>query len=154
MHKKTNTKSKAFLILQDSTLKSSAIQYNGWSTGAGTEWTGKESYWLPEGEDVGDGRAEGASAIGDGGPAAVSLTGDADGTGSGSLAGNRCMFASLNVLAGRFVCRRLYHLCTQKWRKISGFHASSLMDKFNYVSEVSLISLGEKWKWENAVLGI
>ena len=34
---------------------------------------------------MGDVRAEGSSAIGDGGPAAMSFTGDADGTGSGSL---------------------------------------------------------------------
>ena len=38
-----------------------------------------------EGEEVGDGTAEGSSAIGDGGQAAVSLMPDADGTGSGSL---------------------------------------------------------------------
>ena len=34
---------------------------------------------------MGDGRAEGLSAIGDGGQAAVSLMSDIDGTGSGSL---------------------------------------------------------------------
>ena len=34
---------------------------------------------------MGDGRAEGSSVIGDGGRAAVSLTRDMDGTGSGSL---------------------------------------------------------------------
>ena len=34
---------------------------------------------------MGDGRAEGLSAVGDGGQAAVSLTPDMDGTGSGSL---------------------------------------------------------------------
>ena len=34
---------------------------------------------------MGDGGAEGWSAIGDGGQAAISLTPDADGTGSGSL---------------------------------------------------------------------
>ena len=34
---------------------------------------------------MGDGRAEGSSAIGDGGQAAMSLTPDVDGTGSGSL---------------------------------------------------------------------
>ena len=36
-------------------------------------------------EKVGDGRAEGSSAIGDGRQAAVSLTSDVDGTDSGSL---------------------------------------------------------------------
>ena len=40
---------------------------------------------MEEGEEVGDGRAEGSSAIGDGGQAAISLMPDADGTGSGSL---------------------------------------------------------------------
>ena len=34
---------------------------------------------------MGDGRGEGWSAIGDGGQAAISLTPDVDGTGSGSL---------------------------------------------------------------------
>ena len=34
---------------------------------------------------MGDGRAEGSSAIGDGGQAAISLLPDVDGTGSGSL---------------------------------------------------------------------
>ena len=34
---------------------------------------------------MGDGRTEGSSAIGDGGQAAISLTPDVDGTGSGSL---------------------------------------------------------------------
>ena len=34
---------------------------------------------------MGDGRAEGSSAIGDGGQAAISLTPDIDGTGSGSV---------------------------------------------------------------------
>jgi len=39
---------------------------------------------LPTGEEVGDGRVEVLSAVGDGGQAAVSLMPD-DGTGSGSL---------------------------------------------------------------------
>ena len=34
---------------------------------------------------MGDGRAEGSSAIGDGGQAAIALTPDVDGTDSGSL---------------------------------------------------------------------
>ena len=38
-----------------------------------------------EGEEVGDGRAEGLSRIGDRGQAAVSLMPDTDSTGSGSL---------------------------------------------------------------------
>ena len=36
------------------------------------------SYWLEEGEEVGDGRAEGSSAIGDGGQAQFSVTPDVD----------------------------------------------------------------------------
>ena len=40
---------------------------------------------LLTGEEVGDGRAEGSSAIGDGGQAAVSLTPDIDGTSPSSL---------------------------------------------------------------------
>ena len=35
---------------------------------------------MEEGEEVRDGRAEGSSATGDGGQAAVSLTSDVDGT--------------------------------------------------------------------------
>ena len=45
----------------------------------------KKSYCLEEEEEVGDGRAEGFSAIGDGGQAITSLMLDIDGTGSGSL---------------------------------------------------------------------
>ena len=46
-------------------MKSTIGQYKSWHTGAGIEWTGKKSYCLEEGEEVGDGRAEGSSAIGD-----------------------------------------------------------------------------------------
>ena len=38
---------------------------------------------------MGDGRAEGSSAIGDGGQAAISLMPDVDGTGSGSRSEER-----------------------------------------------------------------
>ena len=34
-------------------------------TRAGIKWTGRKSYWLEEGEEMGDGRAEGSSAVGD-----------------------------------------------------------------------------------------
>ena len=61
-------------------LKSTVVQYNSWHTGAGIKWTGKKSYWLEEGEEMGDGRAEGSSAIGDRGQAAISLTPAIDGT--------------------------------------------------------------------------
>ena len=60
-------------------MKNIVIQYNSWHTGAGIEWTGKKSYSLEEGEEVGDGRAEGSSAIGDGGQDAISLMPDVDG---------------------------------------------------------------------------
>ena len=56
--------------MQCSTLKSTVVQYNSWHTGAGIDWTGKKSYWREGGEEVGDGRAEGSSAIGDRGQAA------------------------------------------------------------------------------------
>ena len=62
-------------------MKSTVIQYNSWHTGAGIEWTDKKSYYLEEGEEVGDGTAEGSSAIGDGGQAAISLMPDANDTG-------------------------------------------------------------------------
>ena len=42
-------------------------------------WTGKKSYWLEEEEEVGDGGAEGSSAIGDGGQATISLMSDDSG---------------------------------------------------------------------------
>ena len=75
---------KTFKILQCGTLKSVMVQYN-WHAGADIEWTGRKSCWLEEGEEVGDGGAERSSAIGDGGQAAISLSPDVDGTGSGSL---------------------------------------------------------------------
>ena len=61
----------------------SSSKYNIWHTGIDMEWTGKKSYWLMEGEEVGAGRAEGSLAIGDGGQAAISLTPDIEGIGSG-----------------------------------------------------------------------
>ena len=45
----------------------------------------QEEFWLEEGEEMGEGRAEGLSAIGERGHAAMSLMPDADGTVSGSL---------------------------------------------------------------------
>ena len=55
------------------------MQYNSWYIGAGIEWRGKKGYWLEEGVEVGDGRAEGSSVMGDGGQAAISLMTDKDG---------------------------------------------------------------------------
>ena len=54
-------------------------KYSPWHTGADTEHTGKYSSCQEEGEEVGDGRAEGSSATGDGGRAAVSRTPDVNG---------------------------------------------------------------------------
>ena len=53
-------------------------QYNSWHTGAGTEWTGKKSYWPEEGEEVGDHKGEESSAT-EG--KLQSLTPDVDATG-------------------------------------------------------------------------
>ena len=75
----THLKKKPFSVLQDSTLKSTIVQYKSWHTGAGIKWTGKKSYWLEKGVEEGDDRPEGLSAIGDGEKAAVSLMPD-DGT--------------------------------------------------------------------------
>ena len=52
---------------------------------------------------MGDGGAEGSSAIGDGGQAAVSFTPDVEGTGSGSLLVR--IFKSSQL--GRLICRGL-----------------------------------------------
>ena len=52
---------------------------NSWHRGAGIGWTSKKSYWLQEKEGVGNDRAEGTSAIGDRGQAAISLTWEAIG---------------------------------------------------------------------------
>ena len=71
MHK--TLQNKIFLISQYRTLKGTVVQCNNWHTGVGMEWMGKENYWLEEGEKVGDSRAEGSSAIGAGGQAAISL---------------------------------------------------------------------------------
>ena len=79
------TKNKTFLILGYSILKSTVVQNNSWFIGAGIVCTGKKSYWLEEGKEVKDDGAEGWSAIGDEGQAAVSLTPVFDGTGSSSL---------------------------------------------------------------------
>ena len=61
-------------------MKSIVVWYYSWHTEAGTEWTGKMSYWLEDGKKVGDGRAEGSSATGNGRQAAMSLMSDVDGT--------------------------------------------------------------------------
>ena len=60
-------------------MRSSTVKYNSWHTGVGIEWTDKKNFSLEEGEELGDGRAEVWSAIGDGGQAPISLTLDIDG---------------------------------------------------------------------------
>ena len=47
-------------------MKSTIVQDNSWHTGTGIEWTGKKSYCLEEGEEVGDDRTEWSSAMKDG----------------------------------------------------------------------------------------
>ena len=65
--------------------KSTALHYNSWPIGTGIKGTHTKSYWLEEGDELGDGRVEGPSEIGDEGKAAISLMPDIDGTGSDSL---------------------------------------------------------------------
>ena len=55
-------------------MKSTVVQYSCWHTGAGIESRGKKSSCLEDGAKVGDGGAEGWSAVGDGGQAAISRT--------------------------------------------------------------------------------
>ena len=94
MHKRQTQNTENIFIVQYLDQYSSPIQYC-WNTGAGIEWTDKMSYWLEEGEEVGDGRAEGSSAAGDGGQAAALLMPDVDGIGSGSLL-DSVLFTLLN----------------------------------------------------------
>ena len=62
-------------------LEKHSVQDNSWHTGAGIQWTGKKSYWMEEGEEEGDGRAQRSSAIA--GQAVISLTPEVDGEGNG-----------------------------------------------------------------------
>ena len=65
-------------------MKSIIVQYSNWHQGlASSEQAG--SVTDRRRQEVGDGRAEGSSVVGDRGQAAISLTPDVDGTGSGSL---------------------------------------------------------------------
>ena len=66
-------------------MESTIVQHNTWHTGAGIDRRGKKGYQQEERGKVEDGRAEGLSAVGDGGQAAISLMLDVDGTCSGSL---------------------------------------------------------------------
>ena len=71
-------------------MKDTVVQYNIWHRSTGIKWTGKKSYWLEEGGEVGDGRIEGSSAIGDRGQAAISLMPNIDGL-------HLCIFESLQL---------------------------------------------------------
>ena len=82
-HEKNIQHFKSYSTLK-STMKSTIVQYNSQHPRADIEWTGKKSYWLEEGEEVGDCRAE-VSKVVDGGRAAILLTPDVGVTGSGSL---------------------------------------------------------------------
>lgn len=55
------------------------MQYNIWHIGAGIQSTGKKVYRWGEREGMGDDKAEGSFAIGDGVQAAIFLTPDMDG---------------------------------------------------------------------------
>ena len=55
---------------------------------------------MEEGEEVGDGRAEGSSAIGDGGQSAIPLTPDVDGMHVRTF---EC--SQLSLASGRFLTR-------------------------------------------------
>ena len=73
-------KQKTFSILQYNTLKSTVVRtvqqlvYTGWH-----QVNQQEEYKLEIGEEIGDGRAEAWSAIGDRGQAEISLTPHVDG---------------------------------------------------------------------------
>ena len=86
-------------------MKSTVVQYNSWHTGTGIKWTGKEGYWLEEGEEVEDGRAEGSPAIGDGRQAAISLMPDVNGTGCGSLLEQDAFSHLWKFTTWWFICR-------------------------------------------------
>ena len=66
------------------------MQYQSWHTGPGKE-----------GEELGDGRTEGFSAIGDGRKAAISLTPEAGGM-------HCCIFESLQII-GLYIGNLLYY---------------------------------------------
>ena len=57
---------------------------------------------------MGDGRAEGSSAIGDGGQTAISLTPDLNGTGSGFLLDSIVRIFESSYLEGSYVGDLLY----------------------------------------------
>ena len=80
MHKRQTQKTKkAFFILQYGTLESTVVQYDSWNPGAGIEWTGTKSYYWRQERRWEMVELKGRQQTGDAGPAATSLTPDADG---------------------------------------------------------------------------
>jgi len=71
MHKQTWKIEKTFLVLKYSTLTSIIVQYKSWHSQTGIKRASKKSYWLEEGEGMGDSTAERSPAIGDKEQAAV-----------------------------------------------------------------------------------
>ena len=65
---------------------------------------------------MGDGRAEGLSAIGDGGQASISLMPDTDGTGSGSSLDSipSTLLTKRSSDAANFVDRSMFRSCASK----------------------------------------
>ena len=59
------------MVLKYSTLTSIIVQYKSWHSQTGIKRASKKSYWLEEGEGMGDGTAERSPAIGDKEQAAV-----------------------------------------------------------------------------------
>ena len=115
-HKKqTKNKGNIFNRIVQYHEKSTAGQYNSWHPRAGTEWTGRKSYWLRRGEEVGDDRTEGSSAMGGGGRAAVSLLPDT--TGCANAHSHLCKFATL-----RCICRGLIVSVKQAFNSAKVIH--------------------------------
>ena len=112
------------LIWSDSTLKIAVVQYNSWNTGTGIRWTGKNSYWLEEGEEEEDGRAEGSIAIGERGQAVMSLT---------WRWWNACVHL-WKLATWRFVCRGFNCIssCSQDNSSISNSHVDNQISYFLY----------------------
>ena len=84
---------------------------------------------------MGDGRAEGSSAIGDGGQAATSLTPDIDGTGPGSLLDSIVHIFESSQLEGS-LCRGLSVVISKHregkpgfsppWKRVTNTHRRTL----------------------------
>ena len=121
-------------------------QYHNWHPGADIEWTGKESYWREEGE-AGGGRL---TATGDGGQAAMSLTPDVRGSGSGSLLDPDAQSHLWKFTTWRFVYRGV----TVPFSTLSSKHRAPSGDP-HYLHNKTLINhQGEIWQRNLASLGL